>query len=97
MSVATRIAIAGAGGRMGQALVEAVLADTGLVLTAALDVPGVPLAGHDAGERCGRNTGIVVGTDVDAAAQVADVFIDFTRPGTGQAPSLAPRGFPTRK
>ncbi len=80
MSVATRIAIAGAGGRMGQALVEAVLAHTGLVLTAALDVPGSPFAGHDAGERCGRNTGIVVGTDVDAAAQATDVLIDFTRP-----------------
>jgi 4-hydroxy-tetrahydrodipicolinate reductase len=80
VSVATRIAIAGAGGRMGQALVEAVLADTGLLLTAALDVPGSPAAGHDAGERCGRSTGIVVGTDVDAAAQAADVLIDFTRP-----------------
>ena len=80
MSVATRIAIAGAGGRMGQALVEAVLADTELVLTAALDVPSSPAAGHDAGERCGRSVGIVVGTDVDAAAQTADVLIDFTRP-----------------
>jgi 4-hydroxy-tetrahydrodipicolinate reductase len=78
--VATRIAIAGAGGRMGQALVEAVLADPGLILSAALDVPGSPFAGQDPGERCGRITGIAVGTDVDAAAQAADVLIDFTRP-----------------
>ena len=78
--MATRIAIAGAGGRMGQALVEAVLADPGLILSAALDVPGSPFAGQDAGERCGRTTGIVVGTDVGAAAQAADVLVDFTRP-----------------
>jgi len=78
--VATRIAIAGAGGRMGQALVEAVLADPGLILSAALEVPGSPFAGQDAGERCGRTTGIVVGTDVGAAAQAADVLVDFTRP-----------------
>ena len=80
MSVATRIAVAGAGGRMGQALVEAVLADAGLVLAAALDVPDSVFVGHDAGERCGRATGIIVGTDIDAAAQAADVLIDFTRP-----------------
>ena len=78
--MATRIAIAGAGGRMGQALVEAVLADPGLILSAALEVPGSPFAGQDAGERCGRTTGIVVGTDVGAAAQAADVLVDFTRP-----------------
>ena len=78
--MATRIAIAGAGGRMGQALIEAVLADPGLILSAALDVAGVPLAGRDAGERCGRATGVSVGSDVDAATRAADVLIDFTRP-----------------
>jgi len=78
--VATRIAIAGAGGRMGQALIEAVLADRELVLSAALDVDASPFIGHDAGERCGRATGIVVASDIDAAARAADVLIDFTRP-----------------
>src|SRR4029434_1966675 len=80
VSVATRIAIAGAGGRMGQALVEAVLADPALVLAAALDVPDSAFSGHDAGERCGRTTGIVVGSNIDAAVQAADVLIDFTQP-----------------
>jgi 4-hydroxy-tetrahydrodipicolinate reductase len=78
--VATRIAIAGAGGRMGQVLFEAVLADRELVLSAALDVDASPSIGHDAGERCGRATGIVVASDIDAAARAADVLIDFTRP-----------------
>jgi 4-hydroxy-tetrahydrodipicolinate reductase len=75
-----RVAVAGAGGRMGQALIEALLADADLALAAALDVAGSPLAGRDAGERFGRATGVRVASDVDAAAAAADVLIDFTRP-----------------
>ena len=78
--MAVRIAVAGACGRMGQALIEATLADPGLALAAAFDIPGSAAAGHDAGERFGRATGVIVGTDVDAAARAADVLIDFTRP-----------------
>ena len=78
--MAVRIAVAGAGGRMGQALIEATLADPGLALAAAFDIPGSAAAGHDAGESFGRATGVIVGTDVDAAARAADVLIDFTRP-----------------
>src|SRR5580765_2287317 len=75
-----RIAVAGAGGRMGQALIEATLSDPALALSAAFDVAGSPLAGRDAGERFGRATGVTVGADADAAAAAADVLIDFTRP-----------------
>jgi len=78
--MATRVAIAGAGGRMGQALIEAVLGDASLVLAAALDVPGSSAAGADAGQRSGHATGVLVGNDVDAAVRAADVLIDFTRP-----------------
>lgn len=72
--------MAGAGGRMGQALIEAMLVDPELVLAAAFDVPGSASAGRDAGERFGKATGVIVGTDVDAALVSADVLIDFTRP-----------------
>jgi len=65
---------------MGQALIEATLSDRELALAEAFDVIGSAVAGRDAGERFGRTTGIVVGTDVDAAAAGADVLIDFTRP-----------------
>ena len=75
-----RIAIAGAGGRMGQALAEAVLASPGLALTAALDVPDSPLQGADPGAPFGRDTGVRIGADVDAALAQVDVLIDFTRP-----------------
>ncbi len=75
-----RLAIAGAGGRMGQALVEASLAAPEFALVAALDVAASPALGRDAGERFGRATGVIVGADVDAAVRAADVVIDFTRP-----------------
>jgi 4-hydroxy-tetrahydrodipicolinate reductase len=77
---AVRVAIAGAGGRMGQALIEATLDASDLALAAALDQPRSAAIGADAGERCGRSTGVRVVSDVDDALRVADVLIDFTRP-----------------
>ena len=67
-----KIAIAGAGGRMGRTLIEAVLADPGLVLAGAFDVPGSPAVGQQAGN-------IRIAADPKTAAG-ADVLIDFTRP-----------------
>jgi 4-hydroxy-tetrahydrodipicolinate reductase len=75
-----RVAIAGAGGRMGQALIEATLDAGDLTLAGALDVPRSPAIGSDAGDRCGRSTGVRVVSDVDDVVRVADVLIDFTRP-----------------
>ncbi|MEP7208951.1 MAG: 4-hydroxy-tetrahydrodipicolinate reductase [Casimicrobiaceae bacterium] len=76
----TRVAIAGAGGRMGQALVEAALGSDGIALAAALDLVDSPGFGRDAGERLGRTTGVVIAADIDAALAGSDVLIDFTRP-----------------
>jgi len=77
---ALRIAVAGASGRMGQALVEGVLAAPDLALAAALDVPGSAFLGRDAGERMGQASGVQVSSDIGAALAAADVLIDFTRP-----------------
>ena len=77
---AIRVAIAGAGGRMGQALIEATLEADDVTLAAALDLPRSAYIGADAGERCGRSTGIRIQSDVEAALGVSDVLIDFTRP-----------------
>jgi len=66
------VAIAGAGGRMGRTLIEAVLADREFVLACAFDVPGSPAVGQEVGN-------IRIGSDPKAAA-AADVLIDFTRP-----------------
>jgi 4-hydroxy-tetrahydrodipicolinate reductase len=80
MSAATRIVIAGASGRMGRALLEAVAADTGCALHAALERPGGRFIGQDAGMLGGAPNGAIIGDDVHAALTGADVFIDFTRP-----------------
>jgi 4-hydroxy-tetrahydrodipicolinate reductase len=75
-----RVAIAGAGGRMGRTLVEGVLASSDLTLAAALDAPGAPAIGRDAGEALGRATGVKVGADIRAAIAASDCIVDFTRP-----------------
>jgi len=75
-----KVAIAGAGGRMGQALLEAVLAEPDVALVGALDIGASPVLGRDAGERLGRSTGVVVGADIALAVAGADVLLDFTRP-----------------
>lgn len=75
-----RVAIAGGGGRMGQALISAVLAEPGLRLAAATDIAGSAVLGCDAGASLGRETGVTVTAAVDDALAAADVLIDFTRP-----------------
>jgi 4-hydroxy-tetrahydrodipicolinate reductase len=75
-----RIAVAGASGRMGRTLVEAVLQADDCTLAAALDQPGSPALGQDAAAFLGRSSGVAIGADVRAALSQADVLIDFTRP-----------------
>jgi 4-hydroxy-tetrahydrodipicolinate reductase len=88
-----RIAIAGASGRMGRMLIEAVLGDPQAQLVAAFDQPGSAAIGTDAGAALGRSTGVAVGGDAAAAlAGGVDVLIDFTRPeGTMAHLALARR------
>ncbi|HEY4957119.1 MAG TPA: 4-hydroxy-tetrahydrodipicolinate reductase [Caldimonas sp.] len=75
-----RVAIAGASGRMGQALIEAVVASSDLVLSAALDLAASPAVGSDATAFLGRPGGVKVSADVRAALAASEVLIDFTRP-----------------
>jgi 4-hydroxy-tetrahydrodipicolinate reductase len=74
------VAVAGAGGRMGRMLIEAVLAADGLRLAGALDVAGSPALDHDAGLALGKATGVTVTSDLRAGLAGTDVLIDFTRP-----------------
>jgi len=74
-----RIAVAGASGRMGQMLIQAVHDSDDLNLGAALDRTGSSALGQDAGAPLGLNTGVRITDDLDALAQ-ADCLIDFTRP-----------------
>jgi 4-hydroxy-tetrahydrodipicolinate reductase len=75
-----RIAIAGASGRMGRMLVEAVQAAPDAELVGALDVAGSPAIGSDAGAYAGQLTGVVIQSDLGKVLLDADVLIDFTRP-----------------
>lgn len=76
-----RVAIAGAGGRMGRQLIQAALALEGVQLGAALEREGSSLLGSDAGELAGAGkTGVTVQSSLDAIKDDFDVFIDFTRP-----------------
>lgn len=74
-----KIAIAGADGRMGRMLIEAVLDSTDLQLAVALDRSGAPAIGQDAGAFLGRDTGVLITDNLNALAD-ADCLIDFTRP-----------------
>lgn len=76
-----RVAIAGAAGRMGRALVQAVAADADLTLGAALERPAMPLIGQDAGELAGvGGLHVPVGDSLAGALPQFDVLIDFTVP-----------------
>ncbi|MDR1967143.1 MAG: 4-hydroxy-tetrahydrodipicolinate reductase [Burkholderiaceae bacterium] len=75
-----RVAVAGATGRMGQMLIEALGAAGDCQLAGALDRPDSPVLGLDAGAFGGQATGVFVTSDLDAGLAHAQVLIDFTRP-----------------
>lgn len=77
----TRIAITGAAGRMGRALIEATQQTEGLQLAVALERPGSTVIGVDAGELAGIGTlEVMISDDLAKVTDQFDVLIDFTRP-----------------
>ncbi len=80
-SAATKIAIAGAAGRMGRTLIEACCGTADLQLVAALEAPGNALLGVDAGRLVGiEQCAVALTDDVPTAISQADVLIDFSHP-----------------
>jgi 4-hydroxy-tetrahydrodipicolinate reductase len=75
-----KIAIAGASGRMGQMLIDAVRAADDCTLSGALDMAGSPAIGRDAGSFSGQPTGVLITSDLRQGLQRGSVLIDFTRP-----------------
>jgi 4-hydroxy-tetrahydrodipicolinate reductase len=75
-----KIAVAGASGRMGQMLVQAVLASSDLRLSGALDILASPQLGQDAAALLGQQSGALITADLRQGLAGADVLIDFTRP-----------------
>ncbi len=75
-----RVAVAGASGRMGRMLIEAVLAAPDLALSGAIDVADSPAIGMDASAFTGVQSGCLITSDVRSALASSQVLIDFTRP-----------------
>lgn len=78
-----KIGVAGASGRMGRMLLEAIAAsEYDVVLSAALVRPDSALCGVDTGTLLGGSpSGITFSQDAQAAISGVDVLIDFTPPG----------------
>ncbi len=73
-----RLAIHGAAGRMGQRLVAVAAADPQWQIVAALESPGHPKLGQDAGLAAGAGEiGVSLADKIEAAA---DVVVDFSVP-----------------
>jgi 4-hydroxy-tetrahydrodipicolinate reductase len=82
-----KIAVMGAGGRMGRELVKAVLSTNGATLSGATEMAGSPFLGQDAGSLAGHTTatGIRLSSDLDAVLKASDAIIDFTAPAASVA------------
>lgn len=81
MSAAMKLVVVGAGGRMGQTVLRLIQGTEGAVLHAAVERPGSPAIGKDAGELAGLGSiGVPVSDDPLAAFVHADGVIDFTSP-----------------
>lgn len=82
----TRIAVAGAVGRMGKALIEEITATSGVELGAASVLPDSSLIGADAGEIAGvGKLGVHLVSDLSQVLGDFDLLIDFTSPDATMA------------
>ena len=81
-----KVAIAGAGGKMGAANIRAIAATPGITVVSAFDRAGAPVIGKDAGELAGIEAlGVAVTDDVAIALNGADAILDFTAPANSVA------------
>jgi len=75
-----RIAVAGASGRMGHMLLEAVNASEDCALSGALDIASSPAINSDALGYLGQASGVFVTNDFQKGLSQSQVLLDFTRP-----------------
>ncbi|MES9905335.1 MAG: 4-hydroxy-tetrahydrodipicolinate reductase [Sedimenticola sp.] len=81
-----RIAVVGAGGRMGKSLIQAINDGEGMILGAATERVESTLVGCDAGELAAVGTlGVVVSDSLEQVIDDFDVVIDFTTPAATMA------------
>jgi 4-hydroxy-tetrahydrodipicolinate reductase len=76
-----RLIVAGAGGRMGRALIRAISETKGAVVVGALEAPTSELLGKDAGVLAGLpESGLKLSADLWTMSKDADGILDFTVP-----------------
>ena len=74
-----KVGIVGAAGKMGKMLITQISESTTMTLAAAVEQPGVPALGADAGTVAGLQVlGIPVTDNLSSALDEIDVLIDFT-------------------
>jgi 4-hydroxy-tetrahydrodipicolinate reductase len=77
-----RLIVAGAGGRMGRALVKAIAETPGLALVGATEGEGSPFLSQDSGVLAGLPPNrVIVTSEVRPLTLAADGILDFTVPG----------------
>jgi len=74
------ITVAGASGRMGHMLIEAIMASADCHLAGALDIAASPALGLDSAAPLGKSSGVLVTSDLHAGLKNAACLIDFTSP-----------------
>lgn len=90
-----RIGVAGAAGRMGQALVRAIAERSDCVVAGGLEITGNPAVGRDVGEAAGLGAlNARIGDDAKALFGAADAVLEFSMPAATLAhlPLAAERG-----
>ncbi|MGD0843868.1 MAG: 4-hydroxy-tetrahydrodipicolinate reductase [Geobacteraceae bacterium] len=76
-----KIAVSGAAGRMGGRVIVAIQEAEGVELCGALERPGHPMLGQDAGLLAGCGIlGIIITDDLNELVKGCDLLIDFTTP-----------------
>jgi 4-hydroxy-tetrahydrodipicolinate reductase len=76
-----KIAVCGAAGRMGGRIIAAIHEAEGVALAGALERPGHPMLGMDAGMLAGTGSlGVKISDDLNAVVGGCEVLIDFTTP-----------------
>jgi 4-hydroxy-tetrahydrodipicolinate reductase len=77
---AHKVAVAGASGRMGHMLIEAIRASGDCKLTGALDMASSPAIGNDAAAFLGLASGVAISSDLRTGLSGSGFLVDFTRP-----------------
>jgi len=85
-----KLAVSGAGGRMGKRILALAHEHTEVEISGALEAKGNPLVGKDAGENAGiGHIGVPISDNVEEILKDCDVLVDFSSPSASVANTKA--------